>query len=152
MDTTRSTKSCGPIDLADYSQTIRCALKKGGYACVYVAAVQDGRPCRIGYALDLMDAIKRLQRSSPLQISIWDVMWVPDRGIATTIVQSVLASIAEHRGAGGWHDLEALSVVDAVHLETCRLYPNAVTVPHDQLISSWKKREGRPIRHPTNPG
>ena len=28
-----------PIDLADYTRPVRQALKRGGYACVYVAAV-----------------------------------------------------------------------------------------------------------------
>jgi hypothetical protein len=37
--------------------------------------------------------------------------------LATMIAQSVLASIAGHRGAGGWHDLPVKSVVSAVELE-----------------------------------
>jgi hypothetical protein len=66
-------------------------------------------------------------------------MWVPDRGIATTIAPAVLASIAPYRKVGGWHDLAAESVHSAVHLET--FYPNAVTVPHGQLISQWNQRQ-----------
>jgi hypothetical protein len=129
-----------PIDLADYSHGIKAALKKGGYACVYVASVQGGRPCRVGYAIDLCDTVKRLQRSSPLAITVEDAMWVPDRGIATMIAQSVRASIAPHLQAGGWHDLPAESVASAVHLDTFRLYPGATTVPHNQLIAGWAGR------------
>ncbi len=129
-----------PIDLAAYTPTIKAALKKGGYACVYVASAKDGRPSRVGYALDPVEAVKRLARSSPVEIVVDDVMWVPDRGIATSIAQSVLASIAMHRRAGGWHDLAGESVARAVHLETFRLYPGAVTVPHASLISEWKLR------------
>jgi hypothetical protein len=55
------------------------------------------------------------------------------------IAQSVLASIAPHRKAGGWHDLPAESVSGEVGLTTFRLYPGAVTVPHDQLIGRWAK-------------
>ena len=77
----------------------------------------------------------------PLPIVVNDAMWVPDRGIATTIAQAVLASIAPHRRAGGWYDLAAESVASAVHLETFRLYPNAVTVPHQQLIAQWCQRQ-----------
>lgn len=137
-----------PIDLATYSISIKAALKKGGFACVYVASVQCGRPCRVGYALDLVAAVQRFARASPLPIVVEDAMWVPDRGIATTIAQSVLASIARHRQAGGWHDLAAESVTSAVHLETFRLYPNAVTVPHDQLISQWKTKSAPIDLHP----
>lgn len=132
-----------PIDLSDYSQTIKAALKKGGYACVYVASVAGGRPCRVGYATDLCEAVKRLVRASPLDIVVDDAMWVPDRRIATTIAQSVLAAIGGHRRAGGWHDLAAGSVVSAVHLDTFRLFPGATTVPHDQLISQWCKKSSR---------
>jgi hypothetical protein len=133
-----------PIDLADYSTSIKVALKKSGFACVYVASVQCGRPCRVGYAIDLGAAIQRFQRFSPLPIVVEDVMWVPDRGIATTISQTVMASIAAYRQNGGWYDLTAESIASAVHLETFRLYPNTVTVPHNRLIAQWSgKRFGR---------
>jgi hypothetical protein len=128
------------IDLADYTPSIKAALKKGGFACVYVAATPGGRPCRVGYALDLVDAFKRLARASPLPIVVDEAIWVPDRSIATTIAQSVLASIAQHRQEGGWHDLSAGSAAIAVQLETCRLYPSATTVPHSHLIAQWASR------------
>lgn len=128
------------LNLADYTPKITAALRNGGYACVYVASVQGGRPCRVGYAIDLAASIKRLQRSSPLPIVVDDAMWVPDRGIATMIAQSVQATVNEHRGAGGWYDLPAESLTSSVHLETFRLYPNATTVPHQQLIAQWKGR------------
>lgn len=129
-----------PIDLTAYNAAIKAALKKGGYACVYVASALDGRPSRVGYTTDLLAAVKQLERTSPVPIVVDDAMWVPDRGIATNIAQSVLASIASHRKAGGWHDLAAESVSSAVHLETFRLYPGAATVPHEQLIAQWGRR------------
>jgi hypothetical protein len=39
-------------------------------------------------------AIQRFQRTSPVPIEVEDAMWVPDRWIATTISQAVLATIA----------------------------------------------------------
>jgi hypothetical protein len=57
--------------------------------------------------------------------------------MATMIAPSVLASIAPHRGPGGWHDLPAESVSGEVNLTTFRLYPGRVPVPHDQLIARW---------------
>lgn len=132
-----------PIDLSDYGPKIKATLKKGGFACVYVASVQCGRPCRVGYTLDLCAAIKALTRTSPLAIVVEDAMWVPSRGIATTVAQSVLASIASYRRAGGWHDLAAESVTSAVQLETFRLYPGATTIPHELLIAQWSAKGTR---------
>lgn len=129
-----------PIDLTDYNAAIKAALKKGGYACVYVASTADGRPSRVGYTTDLPAAVKQLSRTSPVAIVVEDAMWVPDRGIATNIAQSVLASIAQHRRAGGWHDLAAGSVSSAVELETFRLYPGALTVSHGRLMAEWGQR------------
>jgi hypothetical protein len=137
---TRLRTGCGmPVDLADYSPNLKAGLKKAGFACVYVASFESGRPCRVGYALDLGEAIKRFQRTSPLPIVVHGAMWVPDRGMATRIAQSVLASIAPHRKAGGRHDLPAEAASGEVGLTTSRLYPGAVTVPHDQLIGRWAK-------------
>jgi hypothetical protein len=89
------------------------------------------------YALDLPAAIQRFQRTSPVPIEVEDVMWVPDRGIATRIAQAVLATIAKHRAPGGWHDVPAASVAGKLGLTTVRLYPEAVTVPHDLLVKRW---------------
>lgn len=50
-----------------------------------------------------------LSATSSVPIEVEDVMWVPDRGIATTIAQAVLATIAWHRAAGGWHDVSEMS-------------------------------------------
>lgn len=123
------------VDLKAYTPKLKAGLKKAGFACVYVASA--GSVCRVGYALDLPAAIQRFQRTSPLPIEVEDAVWVPDRGIATVIAQSVLSTIAKHRSAGGWHDMEASSVAGEVQLTTHRLYPNAVTVQHDQLVNKW---------------
>jgi hypothetical protein len=129
------------VDLGDYTPALKAGLKKAGFACVYVASA--GTACRVGYALDLPAAIQRFQRTSPVPIEVEDVVWVPDRGIATTITQAVLATIARHRAAGGWHDVPAASVAGELGLTTVRLYPEAVTVPHEQLVNRWSSRDLR---------
>ena len=131
------------VDVGAYRSKIGAALRGEGFACVYVATFDSGRPCRVGYATDLPEAVKRLQRSSPARIIVHDAMWVPDRGIATLITQSVQAAIGTHRRAGGWYDLPAESVAGEVNLTTERLYPNATIILHDQLIARWSKALGR---------
>jgi hypothetical protein len=59
------------------------------------------------------------------------------RGIATTIAQAVLMTIARHRAAGDWHHVPAASVAGELGPTTVRLYPETVTVPHDQLVRPW---------------
>jgi hypothetical protein len=88
----------GSVDLADYSTNLKAGQEHrlrlrlcGGMA---------GARCCVGYALDLGEAIKRFQRTSPVPILVRDAMWVPDHGMATMIAQSVLASITPHRKAG----------------------------------------------------
>lgn len=134
------------VDPADYTKGIRRALKQGGYACVYVASVTGGRPCRVGYSTDLPGCISRLQRSSPVPITVDDVTWFPDRAMATNVAQSVHASIGQYRQPGGWFDLNAFSAVPEIELAAHRLYPSATPVPHAQLISSWspaRKKSGQ---------
>lgn len=123
------------VDLADYTKGIKAALKRGGFACVYVAAAPGGTPCRVGYADELAATAIRLQRSSPLALSIESAMWVPDRGIAKVIASAVACDLAPNRQGGGWYNIAAATAVQAVELATFRLYPHATTVPHHQLIS-----------------
>lgn len=129
------------IDLGDYTPKIRAALKKTGFACVYVASANGGKPCRIGYAIDPQEAVKRLQRASPVPISVEHIMWVPDRAIATNIAGAVTAAMGAARLPGGWHDVPADSACGEVDIAAFRLYPGATTVPHDQLIASWEQRK-----------
>jgi hypothetical protein len=126
------------VDLGDYTPALKAGLKKAGFACVYVASA--GKACRVGYALDLPAAIKRLQRASPVPIEVEDAIWVPDRGIATNIAQSVLAGLGDHRSAGGWHSLPASSVAGEVGLTTLKLYPGATAVTHEKLVGEWGRR------------
>src|SRR4051812_21449166 len=95
------------IDLNDYTPRMKAALKRGGYACVFVASVDGGQPCRVSYALDIGSAMQRLQQSSPVTLSVEDAMWVPDRGIAKMIAQAVGAAVYGHKQAGGWVNLPA---------------------------------------------
>jgi hypothetical protein len=97
---------------------LKAGLKKAGFACVYVASA--GEACRVGDALDLPAAVQRFQRTSPVPIEVEDVRWVPDRGIATTIAQAVLATIARHRAAGGWHDVPAALLRPSARDQTAR--------------------------------
>jgi hypothetical protein len=45
-------------------------------------------------------AIQRFQLTSTASIEVEDMMWVADRGIATTMAQAMLATITRHRAAG----------------------------------------------------
>lgn len=125
------------VDVADYTKGMRRALKQGGYACVYVASVTGGRPCRVGYSTDLAGCISRLQRSSPVPITVDDVTWFPDRSMATNVALSAQASMGPYRQAGGWFDLASFAVVPEIELASYRLYPTAAPIPHAQLIASW---------------
>ena len=123
------------VELTDYTKGIKEALKRGGFACVYVAAAPGGQPCRIGYADELASTFVRLQRASPVVLLVESAMWVPDRGIAKVIANAVGCDLASQRQAGGWFNVAAMTAVQAIELATFRLYPNATTVPHHQLIS-----------------
>jgi hypothetical protein len=99
--------------------------------------MECGRPCRGGYALDLGEASKRF--SGLRRCPSHHATWVPDRGMATMIAQSVLAPIAPHRRVG-LAQFAGESASGEINLTTFRLYPGAVNVPHDQLKGSWPRK------------
>lgn len=130
-----------PIDLSDYSQPIKAALKKGGFCCVYVASPEGGTPCRIGYSVDLPGSIASLQRTAPTSLMVHEATWLPDRGIAAMIAKSAQASIGQYARPGGWFALKASAVVGEVELTIFRLYPGATAVRHKQLIGQWGNKK-----------
>jgi hypothetical protein len=128
------------IDLSDYSKSIKTALKRGGFCCVYVASAEGETPCRIGYSVDLPGSIASLQRTSPVSLIVQDATWLPDRGIATMIAKSAQAAIGRYARPGGWFDLRADAVIGEIDLTIFRLYPGATAVKHRQLIGQWGKK------------
>lgn len=123
------------INLSDYTNKIRDSLKRGGFACVYVA--RAGACCRLGFATDLVQAITRLQRSCPVTVEIEDVLWVPDRRKAENIVAIVQDRLPGNRGSG-WFDVESDKAADELSLTAFMLYPEASMVRHVELIGQWK--------------
>lgn len=130
-----------PIDLADYTKPIREALKRGGYACVYVVSADVADPrCRVGYAVDLPATITRLQRSSPAALTLQSALWVPDRGIATVIAKATQCDLNSHKGPGGWYEVDHGKAATAVDLAALRIHPGATMLPHYQIVALRQKR------------
>jgi hypothetical protein len=113
-----------PVDLADNTKPIQDALR-GGYACVYVAAIDAPAACRVGYAEDLCAAVARFQRSSPTPIMAESALWVPGKGIAMTVSKAVQCDLAIHQKPGGWLDAPADRVTLALGIAAFRIYPGS---------------------------
>lgn len=123
-----------PIDLADYTKSIRSALKRGKFCCVYVASTATPPLCRIGYAEDLPAASARLQRLVPGGISIDSALWMPDRGAAMTVAKAVQCDLAPCAAAGGWFDISAERATAALEIATFRIFPGAMVTWHMELM------------------
>ena len=125
-----------PIDLQSYAKPIREALKRGEFACVYVASVTA--LCRVGYAEDIVATIRRLQRSSPAPIAVESTLWVPSRGIATNVSRAVQCELIGNKASGGWLNCSADAAIRAIEMAAFRIHPGATMMWHDQLIAQWQ--------------
>lgn len=125
------------IDLEAYRSAMGSALRSQGYACVFITTVAEGSPCRINYATDILGAVKRLRRTSPAQLLVDDVLWLPDRGMAMMIADNLRDDLGEHHTAGGWLNLPAAKVAEAARSAALRRHPGAVTFTHAELVSRW---------------
>lgn len=126
-----------PVDLADYPLRLRKALKRGGYACVYVATI-DGSACRVGYANDLFNAIARMRRAVKATVLVEDVCWCPDRSIATQVAGDVRDTLGEHAMPGGWFNLVPIDAISELkNVARCR-FPLQAIVFHDTFMAGRK--------------
>jgi hypothetical protein len=128
-----------PIDLISYTKSIRDALKRGGFACVYV--VSAGDVCRLGYSEEMAATASRMQRSSPVSLAVESLLWVPNRAIATTIARAAQCDLAEQRHPNNWFAVSATVACHAVDLVAFRLYPGATMINHDELMSHWSRKK-----------
>ena len=127
-----------PVELSSYTKQIRDALKRGGFACVYV--VSAGEVCRVGYSEEMVATAGRMQRSSPVALEVENLLWVPNRAIATTIARAAQCDLAAHRRPSNWFAIAATAAAQAIDLAAFRLYPGATMMNHAQLISYWSRR------------
>jgi hypothetical protein len=65
------------ISLSDYSPTTLKFIKVHDLACVFVLAVEDSRPVKIGHALSLKYRFDHVQAQHPKAITIEHVAWTP---------------------------------------------------------------------------
>jgi hypothetical protein len=140
-----------PVDLEAYKSVMGAALKSQGYACVFIATTTEGNPCRLNYATDLLGAFKRLRRTSPAQLVIEEVVWLPDRGMAMVVSDSVRDDLEAHLAGGGWLNLPAPEVAQAVRSATARHHPHVMAFTHDQLMLQWTKAHPQRERKRSRP-
>ncbi|QOZ15933.1 hypothetical protein XI02_13805 [Bradyrhizobium sp. CCBAU 21365] len=136
-----------PIDLADYAKPIRDQLRKGEFAAVYVVTSGAGIPStemsRVGYALDLVATITRLQASAPAKLGMHAALWVPNRAIATNISKAVQCDMMPTRRDGGWFAASGATMQRAVELAAFRIHPGAVMLWHAELVTQLEERTRR---------
>ncbi|MBM7483337.1 hypothetical protein ACVWWI_003347 [Bradyrhizobium sp. USDA 3686] len=134
------------VDIEAYRSVMGAALKSQGYACIFVVTTTDGNPCRLNYATDLLGAVKRLRRTSPAQLIIQDVVWLPDRSMAMLVAEHVRDDLERHQAAGGWLSLPASQVAEAVRNATERQHPGVITFAHAQLMERWAHASSQPAQ------
>jgi hypothetical protein len=82
------------ISLADYSPTTLKFIKVNDLACVYVFAVEAGRPCKIGHALGLKYRFDQVQSQHPKALTIEHVAWTPSAATAALIAEDISHRLA----------------------------------------------------------
>ncbi|MCS3451938.1 hypothetical protein M2222_008285 [Bradyrhizobium elkanii] len=128
-----------PVDLADYTKQIRDSLRRGEFAAVYVVTTPAAEMSRVGYAVDLVATIGRLQSSAPTRLGVHAALWVPNRAIATNISKAVQCDMMPIKRAGGWYEAPGPTMERAVELAAFRIHPGATMLWHGELLRRWRE-------------
>jgi hypothetical protein len=129
-----------PLNLSEYTPRIRESLKRGGFACVYVASTPEGKPSRLGYAVNLHQAVATVQHHCPTPVWVEEVLWVPDRSIAGAIAKVTHSAHADRMLHGGWLDVTAGEVAFAMIAVAQRKYPTSTMITHNELIATSREK------------
>jgi hypothetical protein len=133
------------ISLADYTPTTLKFLKSNDLACIFVLAVESGRPCKIGHALNLRYRFDQVQSQHPRQITIEHVAWTPSAATAALIVEDTSHRLAARAMNAGWYHLDVADAVAAVR-KACRLFPSSRIIEHQALMAQLAGRSvGAPL-------
>jgi hypothetical protein len=121
------------IALADYSPTTLKFLKAHDLACVFVLAVEGGRPVKIGHALNLGYRFDQVQAQHPKALTIEHVAWTPSAATAALIAEDIAHRLAARAMNAGWYHLDVADAVAAVR-KACRMFPSSRIVEHEALL------------------
>jgi hypothetical protein len=122
------------ISLADYTPTTLKFLKSHDLACVYVIAVESGRPCKIGHALSLKYRFDQVQAQHPKILTIEHIAWTPSAATAALIVEDVSHRLAARAMNARWFHLDVGDAINTVR-KACRQFPSSRIVEHNELMS-----------------
>jgi hypothetical protein len=122
------------IALADYSSTTLQFIKTHDLACVFVLAVEGGRPCKIGHALNLRYRFDQVQAQHPRVLTIEHVAWTPSAATAALIAEDISHRLAARAMNAGWYHLDVADAVAAVR-KACRQFPSSRIVEHEALMA-----------------
>jgi hypothetical protein len=127
------------IHLSDYSPATLKFLKAHDLACVFVLAVEGGRPCKIGHALGLKYRFDQVQSQHPKALTIEHVAWTPSAATAALIVEDISHRLAARAMNAGWYHLDVADAVAAVR-KACRMFPSHRIVEHEALMLQLASR------------
>jgi hypothetical protein len=122
------------ISLADYTPTTLKFLKSNDLACVFVLAVEGGRPVKIGHALSLKYRFDQVQAQHPRVLTIEHVAWTPSAATAALIAEDISHRLAARAMHAGWYHLDVSDAVAAVR-KACRQFPSSRIVEHEALMA-----------------
>jgi hypothetical protein len=122
------------ISLSGYPLAVLKFIKTNDLACVFVFAVEGGRPCKIGHALNLRYRFDQVRTQHPRQITIEHVAWTPSAATAALIAEDVSHRLAARAMNAGWYHLDVADAVDVVR-KACRMFPSTRIVEHTALMA-----------------
>jgi hypothetical protein len=103
-------------------------------ACVFVLAVEGGRPVKIGHALSLKYRFDQVQAQHPKALTIEHVAWTPSAATAALIVEDIAHRLSARAMNAGWYYLDVADAVGAVR-RACRQFPSSRIVEHQALMA-----------------
>jgi hypothetical protein len=121
------------IYLTDYSPATLKFIRSHDLACVFVLAVEGGRPVKIGHALGLKYRFDRAQAEHPKTLTIEHVARTPSAATAALIVEDIAHKLAPRAMHAGWYHLDVADAVAAVR-RACRQFPSHRIVEHEALM------------------
>jgi hypothetical protein len=121
------------ISLSDYSPTTLKFIKANDLACVFVLAVEGGRPCKIGHALSLKYRFDQVQAQHPKVLTLEHVAWCPSAATAALIAEDISHRLAARAMNAGWYHLDVADAIAAVR-KACRQFPSSRIVEHEALM------------------
>ncbi len=127
-----------PISLDGYTPAKRRIIVHEQFYCVYAVGEGEGRPVKIGFAIDIKNRLANMQSGISEPLQVWYLLWFPGKPCAINVeakCHEILKTAGKHK-IGEWFNVSPEWAKKTINSVAQMLYPQTSIKTHEIMLQT----------------